>query len=54
MDEFDKIKYEYIKTLAELSKGTNKTIEELDAEISEQIKNCQNIEDILIKSSEII
>jgi hypothetical protein len=54
MDEFDKIKYEYLKTLTELSKGTGKTIEELDAEISEQIKNCQNIEDILIKSSEII
>ena len=54
MDELDKIKYEYLKTLTELSKGTGKTIDELDAEISEQIKNCQNIEDIMIKASETI
>ena len=54
MDELDKIKYEYLITLSELAKGTGKTIEELDAEISEQIKNCKNIEEILIKSSEIL
>ena len=52
--ELDEIKAEYYKTLKELSNGSGRTIAEIDAEISEAIENCKNIEDILIKSSEIL
>jgi hypothetical protein len=49
----NEIKKEYQATLSNLAEATGKTVEELDKEISEQIENCKNIEDIMIKSSEI-
>jgi len=52
--EFEKIKDEYDKLLEEMAEVSGKTVEELDEEISDAIDNCANLEDILIKSSEII
>jgi hypothetical protein len=51
--ELDEIKKEYYKVLEKLSNGSGRSIEEIDAEISEAIKNI-DIEDILSKSSEIL
>ena len=51
--ELDEIKKEYYKVLKELSKGSGKTIEDLDAEISEALKECRNVDDIMIRASEI-
>ena len=52
--DFHKIKDEYDKLLREMAKTSGKTIEELDKEITEAIEESSNVEDILIKSSEII
>jgi hypothetical protein len=51
--EFDEVKEEYHKILKALSPITGKTIEELDKEISEVIKECENVEEIMIRASEI-
>jgi len=47
------IKKEYYETLKRISDASGKTIDDLDAEISEHIKNSKNIEDIMIRASEI-
>lgn len=52
--ELDEIKDEYNKTLKILAEATQRTVAELDKEISEAVAKSKNIEDILIKSSEII
>lgn len=52
--ELDEVRKVYYETLSELAKGTGKTVEELDQEISKAIENCRDIEDILIKASEAI
>lgn len=51
--ELEEIKKEYYETLKRLSEASGQTIEKLDAEISEKVKNCKNIEDIMIRASEI-
>lgn len=52
--ELDDIKDEYNKTLKILAEVAKRTVIELDKEISESAAKSKNIEDILIKSSEII
>ena len=49
--ELDEIGKVYYETLCELAKGTGKTVDELDEEISKAIENCRDIEEILIKAS---
>lgn len=51
--EFEDVKKEYHNILKALSPITGKTIEELDKEISEVIKECENVEEIMIRASEI-
>jgi hypothetical protein len=51
--ELDEIKEEYYKILKKLAKENGRSIEEIDKEISDVIKNM-DIEDILIKSSELL
>lgn len=51
--EFDEVKKYYYEVLKKLSTGTGKSVEELDKEISDQLKECQNVEDIMIKASEL-
>lgn len=51
--ELDEIKKEYYKVLKELSKGSNKTIDELDTEISKALEDCKNVDDIMIRASEL-
>ena len=52
--ELDEIKAEYYKTLTELFEANDRTVEEIYAEIKEVMQQCGDIEDILIKSSEIL
>jgi len=52
--EFNEVKEEYDKILKIMAEINGKTIAELDKEISEAVAKTKNIEDILIKSSEII
>jgi len=52
--EIEEIRKLYYDILSELSVQSGKTIEEIDTEISQAIENCKNIEDILIKSAEVI
>lgn len=51
--ELDEIKAEYYKVLEKLAKGSGKTIEELDAEISTAMEDCKNVDDIMIRASEL-
>lgn len=52
--EFNEVKEEYDKILKLLAEINGKTITELDTEISEAVAKSKNIEDILIKSAEIM
>ena len=52
--EFNEVKDEYEKILKLLAEINGKTITELDTEILEAVSKSKNIEDILIKSAEII
>jgi len=49
----EEIEKEYYETLKKLSEASGKTVADLGAEISEQSKNSKNIEDIMIRASEI-
>lgn len=49
----EEVKKEYCDTLKRLAEASGKTVADLGAEISEQIKNSKNIEDIMIRASEI-
>lgn len=51
--EYDEIKKEYYETLKRLSKGSGKTVDELNIEISEAMEKSKDFEDIMIKASEI-
>ena len=51
--ELDEIKKEYYKILEILAPINSKTIEELDKEISEAMEDCKNVEDIMIRASEL-
>jgi len=53
MDEFETVKKEYYDTLAKLAENSKQTIEELDKEISDAVKNGRKIEDIMVNASEI-
>lgn len=52
--EFDEVRRIYYETLNVLATETNKTIEELDIEISKAVDDCKNVEDIMIRASEIL
>jgi len=52
--EIDEIRKIYYDILNELSQQSGKTVDELDIEISQAIENCRDIEDILIKSAEVL
>jgi hypothetical protein len=51
--ELDEIKKEYYKILEILAPINGKTIEELDKEISDAMEDCKNVDDIMIRASEI-
>lgn len=51
--ELDEIKKEYYKILEILTPINGKTIEELDKEISEAMEECKNVDDIMIRASEL-
>lgn len=51
--EFDEIKKEYYKVLNELADCSGRTIEEIDVEISEALEECKNVDDIMVRASEI-
>lgn len=52
--EFDEVRRIYYETLNVLAAETDKTIEELDKEISKAVADCKNVEDIMIRASEIL
>ena len=52
--EFDEVRRIYYETLNVLATETDKTIEELDKEISKAVADCKNVEDIMIRASEIL
>ena len=49
--ELDEVRRVYYETLKELAKGTGKTVEELDQEITNAIEDCKDVEEILIKAA---